>query len=121
MNDRYEFEVIPICHGRKDDYSFIFNNKYIIVYDVSDNKNYQELFSILVNKYEYLDVWLLKVVYYDESLSLDTIILYLDSNKTEVRINKTYNITDKILKIIIDDLIHYYDPVIPRDLNIKYL
>ena len=58
---------------------------------------------------------------YDESLSLDTIILYLDSNQNEVRINKTYNITDKILKIIIDDLIHYYDPVIPRDLNIKYL
>ena len=27
MNDRYEFEVIPICHGRENDYSFIFNNK----------------------------------------------------------------------------------------------
>jgi hypothetical protein len=38
MNDRYEFEVIPICHGRENDYSFIFNNKNIIVYDVSDNK-----------------------------------------------------------------------------------
>jgi hypothetical protein len=89
MNDRYEFEVIPICHGRENDYSFIFNNKNIIVYDVSDNKNYKELYSILVNKYDYLDVWLLKVVYYDESLSLDTIVLYLDSNQTEVRINKT--------------------------------
>lgn len=121
MNDRYEFEVIPICHGRENDYQFIFNNKNIIVYDVSDNKNYKELYSILVNKYDYLDVWLLKVIYYDESLSLDTIILYLDSNQNEVRINKTYNITDKILKIIVDDLIHYYDPVIPRDLNIKYL
>ena len=59
MNDRYEFEVIPICHGRENDYSFIFNNKNIIVYDVSDNKNYKEY---LLDKYN-LDIYFQGISY----------------------------------------------------------